>query len=132
MPNLNKVIMMGRFTRTPELRTTPAGTPVIEVTLAVNRKVKMKDGQPQEDEVCYIDTVIWGKTAQALSNVDKGFCVLVDGYLRLDKWEKDGEKRSKHKLIAMNVQFISSLGERADTVNNDDAGAPDTEQHLPF
>ncbi|MCB0383783.1 MAG: single-stranded DNA-binding protein [Bdellovibrionales bacterium] len=106
MANLNRVLLIGRLTRDPELRYTPNGSAVADFGLAVNKNWKDKDGQKQE-EVCFIDIVVWGKSAENCHKyLDKGRMAFIEGRLKLDTWEKDGQKRSKLHVVADTVQFL--------------------------
>lgn len=105
MPSINNCIVMGHLVRTPDLRSTPNGSPVCDITLALNRKSNGRE------DVCYVDVVAWGKNAENCGKyLDKGSCVLVEGYLKQESWDdrSSGQKRTKLKLVAEKVQFISS------------------------
>ncbi|MBQ27352.1 MAG: single-stranded DNA-binding protein [Nitrospiraceae bacterium] len=106
MPSFNKVILMGNLTKDPELRYTPSGTSVVEFSLAVNRK--FGQGEEQKDEVCFIDIVVFGKQAENCGQyLTKGNGVIVDGRLSQRRWETaEGQKRSKHEVVALNVTFM--------------------------
>ena len=105
MPSYNKIILMGNLTRDPLLSYLPSETPVCEFGLAVNRRWK-KDGQDME-EVCFVDCRIYGKQAETFNQyMEKGKPVLVEGRLQFDRWEKDGQKRSKHRVNVQSFQFI--------------------------
>ena len=106
MASLNKVLLIGRCTRDPEKRSTPSGQVVVELGLAVNRRFKSNSGEDRE-EVCFVDVTVWGKTAEMCAeSLRKGSQVFVEGRLKLDQWEKDGQKRSKMGVVAENVQFL--------------------------
>jgi len=112
MANLNKVFLVGNLTRDPELRYIQSGTAVLDLGLAVNRRTKSADGT-WGDEVAFIDVTVWRKQAENCAEyLSKGRPVLVEGYLRMDQWQdkKTGEKRSKLKVTAQNVQFLGSRG----------------------
>lgn len=111
MANLNIVILAGNLTQNPEVRYTPQGTAVAQFRLAVNRTYRTKDGQ-QKEEVCFVDIETWGRQAETCGEyLSKGRPVLVEGRLVLDTWEnKEGQKRSKHKVRANRVQFLGSPG----------------------
>jgi len=102
----NKVILIGNLTKNPELRYTPSGTPVTSFGLAVNRK--FRQGEELKDEVCYIDIVVFGKQAEHCGQyLNKGNGVIVDGRLQQRRWEtEDGQKRSKHEVVAQTVTFL--------------------------
>lgn len=106
--SFNKVIVLGNLVRTPELRTTPGGTHVSEVTLAVN-DVYQKDGQKTE-RVTFVDVVVWGKQAETLCRWKKqGDPLLVEGRLQQDKWtdKQTGQQRSKLKVACVSFTFIA-------------------------
>ena len=111
MANLNKVFMIGRLTKDPELRYLPNGTPKAELRLATSREYKGRDGQQQKD-VCYIDVVVWSRQAEiAKQYLSKGRQVFVEGRLDFQEWEgKDGTRRSKHEIVADRVQFLDRDG----------------------
>ena len=106
MSGFNSIVLMGNLTRTPEMRHTPSGTAVCNFGLAVNRKFS-QDGDAKE-EVCYVDVVVFGKLAEIVAQYKaKGDQVLVDGRLQQRQWETDdGQKRSKHEVVANQVVFI--------------------------
>ncbi|MFH1731536.1 MAG: single-stranded DNA-binding protein [Planctomycetota bacterium] len=109
MANLNKVLLIGNLTRDPELRYIQSGTAVVDLGLAVNRRVKKSDGT-WGDEAAFIDVTVWGKQAENCAEyLSKGRPVFVEGRLQFDQWEdkKTGEKRSKLKVTADNVQFLA-------------------------
>ncbi len=107
MANFNKVILIGNLTRDPEMRYLPSQTPVVEIGLAINRRWKGQDGQ-QREETCFIDCVSFGKQAEVLNQyMAKGRPIMIEGRLQLDTWEaKDGSKRSKHKVVIEQFQFL--------------------------
>ena len=111
MVSVNIVILGGNLTRDPEVRYTPQGSAVASFGLAVNRSFKTKDGG-QKEEVCFVDVETWGRQAETVGEyLKKGRPVLVEGRLMLDSWEgKDGQKRTRHKVTAMRVQFLGSRG----------------------
>ncbi len=103
----NKVILIGNLTRDPELRYTPQGTSVCNFGLAVNRKYKQ--GEEMKEEVTFINIVVFGKQADTCGQyLNKGSSVLVEGRLQESRWEtEDGQKRSKHEIVAQNIRFMS-------------------------
>ncbi|MDP6034983.1 MAG: single-stranded DNA-binding protein [Verrucomicrobiota bacterium] len=113
MPNYNKVILMGRLTRDPEVRYVSSGTPVAGLSIAVNRYWRNQDGQQQEDTT-FVDVSAFGKTAETIGQyLKKGKPIFMEGHLRLDQWDdkQTGEKRSKLKVIMDRFEFIDSRGE---------------------
>jgi single-strand DNA-binding protein len=107
---LNKIVLMGRLTRDPELRRTQSGTPVASFTLAVDRDFK---GQGGEKETDFIDVVAWRNTAEFVSKYfTKGRMAVVEGRLQIRDWtDKDGNKRKAAEVIADNVYFGDSKKE---------------------
>jgi single-strand DNA-binding protein len=112
MPNLNSVHLMGNLTRDPEVRYTPRGTAVCDISLAINRILPPEqEGGERREEVTYVDVTLWGKTAEnAGQYLAKGRSVFVDGRLALETWEdkQSGQKRSRLKVVAESVQFLGS------------------------
>lgn len=107
MANLNKVMLIGRLTRDPELRYTPSGTAVCDVTIAVSRNYTTADGEKKE-ETCFADVTLWKRQAELCAEyLKKGREVFIEGRLITDKWETpDGQKRSKMKIVAIGMQFL--------------------------
>ncbi len=101
---MNKIILLGRFTKDPEIRYTPSGACVAQFTLAVDRPYT-KDGQKEAD---FITCVAWGKTAEAIGNyVHKGQRLLVEGRLQIRSYDaQDGSKRWVTEVIVSHGEFI--------------------------
>lgn len=108
MSDINKVIITGRVTRDSELRKTPNGTSVTDVSVVSNR-IWNKNGERQE-EPTFVDVTLWGKQAESLSQyLTKGRHVMVEARLKLNSWETDeGVKRNKLTLVAENVNLTPS------------------------
>ncbi len=105
MADINVVILVGRLTRDPELRYTPAGTAVAALGLAVNNRRKV--GDEWKDEPCFVDVKVFGRQGELCSEyLAKGRQVGVEGRLSYSRWEKDGQTRSKLEVTASNVQFL--------------------------
>lgn len=105
MADINRVILVGRLTRDAELKYTGTGSAVSKFSLAINRR--KKSGDQWVEEVNYFDVVVWGKTAESLSKyLTKGKQVGVDGELRQNRWEQDGQARSKVEVHATNIQLL--------------------------
>ena len=102
----NKVILIGRLTRKPEMRHTASGTAIVNMCVAVNRRL----GKDDKQEVTYIDVNAWGKTAEFCERYfDKGSPILIEGRLTLEKWtDKQGQNRSALKVTAETVAFAES------------------------
>ena len=125
MTDTNHVILVGRLTK--DLGTDERsfgyvanGQARANVSIAVNRS--KKNGDQWIDEVNYFDVTIWGKTAENLKPyLTKGKQIVVDGYLKQDRWEKDGQKFSKVSVVANNIQLIGGRNEGGSQPSN---GAP--------
>ncbi len=111
--HFNRMTAIGNLTRNPEVRYTPSGTPVATFGLAVNRR--FKQGEDLKEEVMFIDVVVFGRTAENCSqHLVKGQQVLIEGRLQQRRWEtEDGQKRSKHEIVAENVQFGAKPGQHS-------------------
>lgn len=104
---INQVILMGRLTRDPEMRTTPSGKNVCSFSLAVDR-------MGQEDQADFFDVSAWEKTGELVNQyLSKGRRCLVQGRLRQDSWEdkESGKKRSRVEVVAFDVTFLDGPGE---------------------
>jgi single-strand DNA-binding protein len=113
MANLNRVLLIGNLTRDPEIRYTPKGTAVADIALAVNRVFSGEDGEKRE-EVTYVDVVVWSRLAEiAEQYLKKGRPVFIEGRLQLDSWDdkQTGQKRSRLRVVAENLQMLGSRGE---------------------
>jgi single-strand DNA-binding protein len=128
MASLNSVILLGNLTRDPELRSTLNGTSVASFGLAVNRRYRQ--GEEQREEVCFVDIVCFGRQAETASEyLSKGNLVMIEGRLQWRSWETpEGQKRSKHEVIANNIQFMprSSGGQSGDDGERYPASGPAT------
>ena len=107
---LNRIFIMGRLVKDPELRTTNTGTPVVSFTLAVDRDFKPKDGEKATD---FLDCVAWKNTAEFVSKYfAKGRMAIVEGRLQIRDWtDKDGNKRRTAEIVADQVFFGDSKRE---------------------
>ena len=125
MCNMNKVILMGRLTKDPEVRYTQTGKVVCQFTLAVDRPFTNQEGQREAD---FIPVVIWGKIAELCGNsLTKGQRALVEGRLQIRSYDaKDGTKRWVTEIIANSIEFIerrSSTGDSAAVVREHCGGS---------
>ncbi|MCC6573278.1 MAG: single-stranded DNA-binding protein [Planctomycetes bacterium] len=112
MSSFNKVIVMGNLTRTPELRSTPGGTQVSDISVAVNEYYTDATGK-KEERATFVDVTCWGKLAETVCRWKKqGDAVLIEGRLQQDKWvdKETGKNRTKLKVVAENVTFIGRAG----------------------
>jgi len=107
--DINRVILVGRLTRDPELRSTNSGSYLCRFTLASNRTIFQKDGENKE-EVGFFDCVAWGKLAEIISKyTQKGRRVGIDGSLRFSSWENtEGKRQSKVEIFVENFQFLDT------------------------
>jgi len=105
MADLNHVVLIGRLTREAELKYTAGGQAVCKFSIAVNRR--KKNGDQWEDEANFFDIVVWGRQGESLHPyLVKGKMVGVDGELRQDRWQQDGQNRSKVEVIANYLQLL--------------------------
>ena len=104
---LNKIFLMGRLTRDPELRRTQSGTAVVSFAIAVDRDYKSQNGEKETD---FIDIVAWRSTAEFVSKYfSKGRMAVVEGRLQIRDWtDREGGKRRSAEVIADNVYFGDS------------------------
>jgi single-strand DNA-binding protein len=105
----NKVLLMGNLTRDIELRYAGGSNNAIaKFGIAVNRRYRTSDGE-QREETTFVDCDAFGKTAEVMNQyLRKGRPVFIEGHLRLDTWEKEGQKFSKLKVVVDNFQFVDS------------------------
>jgi len=110
--DINRVTLVGRLTRDPELRHLPSGTSVLQLGLAVNGRQK-DDAGNWTDKPNFFDVKVFGNQAEMLSqHLAKGRRIGVDGRLDWSSWEAaDGTKRSKVEVVAQSVQFLDSRGD---------------------
>ena len=118
---LNRIIVMGRMTRDPELRRTNSGTAVASFSLAVDRDSKSQSGEKKTD---FIDIVAWRNTAEFVSKYfSKGRMAVVEGRLQLRDWtDKEGNKRRTAEIVADSVYFGDSKRDGGDTVQSEPQG----------
>ena len=131
---LNKIILMGRLTRDPELRRTQSGTPVASFSIAVDRDYKTQSGEKETD---FIDIVAWRSTAEFVTKYfTKGRMAVVEGRLQIRDWtDRDRGKRRSAEVVADSVYFGDSKRSGSDTpaVDRDLEELPDEEEgELPF
>lgn len=150
MASFNRVILVGNLTRDVELRYTKSNMAVTDIAIAVNERVKRNE--QWVDEVHFFDITLWGRLAEIAGEyLSKGSSVLIEGKLKLDRWEQDGQKRSKIKIVGERMQMLggrngggSGGGGGSYSNNNDNAPnqsqqqpeqpaqAPPTEDEVPF
>ena len=144
--SVNKVFLMGNLTRDVELKYTPSNQPVATFGIAMNRRYRTKDGEDRE-ETTFVDCEAWARTAEVMNQyLAKGRPVFIEGRLKLDQWQdKEGNKRSKLRVVVENFQFVDSRGsaggaggggrasapEPVASANAPSAASPDSGQHQP-
>ncbi len=107
MASLNRVLLMGRLTRDPELRYIPSGQAVATLGLAISRVYTTPSGEKKE-EVCFVRVIVWGRQAETCSQyLSKGRLIFIEGKLIYRAWEtQDGQKRNTLEVRADRVQFL--------------------------
>lgn len=127
MASSNLVVFLGNWTCDPQLSYTPKQTAVADVSLAMNEKWKDSGGVAHED-VCFIDVRAFGKLAEIVNkHTKKGSCVQIVGRLKFERWEKDGQTHSKHRVIAERVTFLSPSSS-----SGRGQGGPVPDEDIPF
>lgn len=138
MPSFCHVTVVGNLTRDPELRYTPGGAAVCDLSVAVNRTYTNRQTNQKVEEVSFIDCTAWGRTAEvAAEYLKKGRPVLFAGYLKQDRWESpEGKKMSKVKVIVETMQFLGSKDGGASHAAPEsapaDAGVGGDDDNVPF
>ena len=125
MASFNRVFLIGNLTRDPEVRYLSSGKAIAELRMAVNRRFKTATGE-ERDETCFVNVSVWGRQAETCSQyLSKGAPVFVEGRLKYDEWEKDGQKHNRLSVVAERVQFMGAPrrgAEFSDTAADGDAG----------
>jgi single-strand DNA-binding protein len=110
MANYNRVILVGKLTRDVELKYTTSGLAVTEIGMAINDRRKTASGEWVE-EATFVDVTLWGRTAEVASEyLSKGSPLLVEGRLKFDTWETEGQKRSKLRVVGERMQMLGGRG----------------------
>ena len=126
MNDINSVVIIGRLTRDAELKYTNTGTAVCKFSIAVNRR--RKSGDNWVEDTNFFDVIVWGKAGEALNQyLVKGKQVAIEGELRQNGWEQDGQTRSRVETSANNIELLggnkggrsapSARGEGGETYN---------------
>ena len=125
---LNKIFIMGRLTRDPELRRTQSGTPVTSFSLAVDRDYKTQSGEKETD---FIDVVAWRATAEFVAKYfTKGRMAVVEGRLQIRAWQdKEDNNRRSAEVVADNVYFGDSKRDSGDNSGYNPGYAPAPASH---
>jgi len=111
--DLNRVIIVGNLTRDPELKYTQGGTAVCDMHIAANHRYRRGgDGGEMVEETCFVGVTVFGRSGENCNQyLRKGNPVLVEGRLKFDQWtSQDGQKRSKHLIVADRVHFFPRTG----------------------
>ena len=112
MADLNHVVLIGRLTRDAELKYTSGGAAVCKFSIAINRR--KKNGEEWTEEAHFFDIVAWGRQGEVLNQyLVKGKQVAIDGELRQNRWEQDGQSRSKVEIVANTIQLLGSSSNAA-------------------
>lgn len=105
MIDINQVTLIGRLTRDAELKYTNTGFAIGKLSLAVNYRIKKED--TWQDEVSFFNAVLFGKTAESIHQyLVKGKQIGIQGTLRQNRWEQDGQPRSKVEVVINNIQLL--------------------------
>ena len=109
MASFNRVVLVGNLTKDVELRHTKNNTAVTDISIAVNERVKRNE--QWVDEAHFFDITLWGRLAEiAAEYLSKGSSVLIEGRLKHDRWEQDGQKRSKVGIVGEKMQMLGGKG----------------------
>lgn len=131
MAAFNRVILVGNITREIDVKYTQGGTAVTDIGLAVNDRRKNQAGEWVEDTQ-FVDVTLWGRTAEvAGEHLGKGSPILIEGRLKLETWDDDGQKRSKLKVVAERMQMLGG-GKKASNPEAVAAGAGNNGDDTPF
>jgi len=110
MASYNRVMLVGNLTRDVEVRQIPSGSTVADIGLAINDRHKSSTGEWVENAT-FVDVTLWGRTAEIAGEyLSKGSPLLVEGRLKLDRWEQDGQKKSKLKVVGERIQLLGGRG----------------------
>ena len=127
MASFSRVVLVGNLTRASELRHIPSGLAVTDNAIAINDRRKSASGE-WIDEVTFVDFTLWGRQAEVCCEYAlKGTPVLVEGRLKQDSWENEGQKRSKLKVIGDKIVLLGT-GNKG---GSDDDGGTYTRQSTP-
>lgn len=120
MASFNRVIIIGNLTRDPDYKQQTSGQAVCKLSIASNRQFKNKQNGTLVQEVCYIDVDVWGNQAESCKQyLEKGRPVLVEGRLKYDQWESEGQIKRRHSIVAEKVVFLGSSNQQSDNAQGD-------------
>ena len=128
---MNRIILIGRLTRDPDMRYTPGGTPVTRFTMAVDRGRKNSAGQKETD---FIRCSTWSKLADLAGNyLQKGRLIAVEGKLRINESEEDGQRRQYVEVVCDSVTFLDKAKDNTDAYDGfADIGTEVDGDGIPF
>ena len=128
---LNRIVLIGRLTKDPELRYTPNGKPVVTFTLAVDRQFRNQQGEKETD---FINIVVWGTQAENCANfLSRGKMAAVDGRLQIRSFDgQDSQKRWVTEIVADNVRFLSPKEGQSNHDNDLGHDANFSDEDVPF
>ena len=130
MSDLNRLALSGRLTAEPELKSLPSGTAVANLRLASNRTYTTNGDR--REEALFVDVEVYGKAAEAVAqHKGKGAFLIVDGRLRQNTWERDGQRHSRLLVVADQLSFGPSPGAASGAGTGTPAGG-DAKDDLPF
>ena len=127
---INRVVLVGRLTKDPELRYTPSGVPMARFTVAVNRPFSNQQGEKEAD---FIGCIAWRKQAENLANfMRKGSLIGVEGRIQTGSYEgQDGKRVYVTEVVAESVQFLEPRGSNGGNRDAGSFGAPPRENNYP-
>lgn len=126
MANFNRVILIGNICQDIELKYTPGGTAVTEINMAINDRRKNQSGEWIE-ETTFVEVTLWGRTAEIADQyMSKGSPVMIEGRLKLDTWETDGQKRSKLRVVAQKMEMLNRGGGGGGNSGGGNSGGSET------
>ena len=137
MASLNKVMIIGHLGKDPELRYTQSGKAVASFSVATSESWKDKGGQKQENTEWH-NVVVWDKMAEnAKEYLAKGSSVYIEGSLKTQSWDKDGQKHYKTEKVGQRMQFLSKRNDNPEGIRTpDDVAPPPADEYdgenLPF
>jgi len=134
MASLNRVTLLGNLTRDPQLKATPGGTSVTELSLALNRSWFDRATQKRKEEVTFADVAVFGSQAEVATRyLGKGKPVLIEGRLQLDQWQdkESGETRTKLRVVCEQLHLLGGRPEGGDQPRKSEPDASPRGQSRP-
>lgn len=135
MASFNQVTLLGNVCRDPEVRYTPGGTAVCDVSLAVNRTWFDKQTQEKKESVAFIECTLWARTAEVAGEyLGKGSSVLISGRLEQDTWQdkETGNNRSKLKVVGETMTMVGGKPAARGEESQDGGSYPPVDDDVPF